>query len=323
MPATDLLEPLSDGNFHSGQALATRFGVSRTAIWKQIANLSALGIEFEKVRGQGYRIVGGLDLLNAPRIQSGLQPDAARLVHEINVHTSIDSTNAELQRQSLVPERASVCLAETQTAGRGRRGRHWVSPFGSSIYMTVGWRFQGGAEALEGLSLAVGVLLCESLAALGVEGLALKWPNDVLLDGRKLAGILVEVSGDLSGPCNALIGIGINVRLPTVAAEAIEQAWADLRAVAAPELTRNTIVATLLNRLLPALADYERSGFGVWQERWQALDAYAGKPVLIDNSGRRTAGVARGVDERGSLLLQTESGTQRVFGGEVSLRPRP
>jgi BirA family biotin operon repressor/biotin-[acetyl-CoA-carboxylase] ligase len=323
MPAYDLLEPLSDGEFHSGQALAIRFGVSRTAIWKQIRNLSALGVDIEKVRGLGYRIADGLDLLQASDICDALQPEVKRLLHEIKVHRTIDSTNAELQRQGLTGTGASVCLAETQTAGRGRRGRPWVSPFGSSIYMTVGWRFDGGAEVLEGLPLAVGVLLCETLGELGVGGLALKWPNDVLLDGRKLAGILVEVNGDLAGPCNALIGIGINVALPPTAAESIEQPWADLRSAVSGSLLRNRIVAVLLSRLLPALSSYGHEGFSAWQERWRALDAYAGQPVLIDTSGRRMAGTARGVDERGSLLLETASGTQRVFGGEVSLRPQP
>ncbi|MDP5053136.1 MAG: bifunctional biotin--[acetyl-CoA-carboxylase] ligase/biotin operon repressor BirA, partial [Congregibacter sp.] len=308
MSAQDVLEQLADGAFHSGEALARQHGLSRTAIWKQVASLAKLGIEINRVRGQGYQIDGGLDLLREASIRDGLDSKAAHHLARLDIHQIIDSTNSQLRRQSLDSVGASVCLAESQSAGRGRRGRSWVSPFASSIYLSLAWRFDGGAEVLEGLSLAVGVLVCDALQDLGVEGLSLKWPNDIYLHGRKLAGILVELSGDFSGPCDVVIGIGINVRLPESMTEQIEQPWSDLRAITDPAFSRSVLVAKLLNRLLPAIASYEAQGFSLWRERWQGLDAFAGQPVIIDNNGKRLAGDAQGVDERGALLLKTSTG---------------
>lgn len=324
MSAHDLLVQLADGEFHSGQALAERFAISRTAIWKQLATLAVPGLEIERVRGRGYRIPGGLDLLNEAAIRGAIGSNAGGLLGNLAIHHAIDSTNAELRRRGAGAAgggvQGEVCLAESQSAGRGRRGRAWVSPFASSIYMSVSWRFQGGAEVLEGLSLAVGVVVCEALAALGAKDLSLKWPNDVYLEGRKLAGILLEMSGDFSGPCDAVIGIGINVTIPESQAKHIEQAWSDLRSIQGETFSRSLLVGQVLDRLLPALANYEKDGFGVWRERWLALDAFADQPVVIDNNGRRMAGMAQGVDERGALLLKTASGVQAIHGGEVSLR---
>lgn len=318
--ARQILTRLSDGAFHSGQDLAEHLGVTRTAVWKHVALLEELGLSIERVRGKGYRIEGGVDLLDKARITASLPADVAALLGSFEVHHSIDSTNAEILRTGVPSFGASVCLAETQTAGRGRRGRAWVSPFASSLYLSIGWRFTRGAEVLEGLSLAVGVALCEALHDAGVTGLTLKWPNDVLLDGRKLAGILVELKGDLSGPCDAVIGVGVNVALPAAQSELIDQPWADLASLGQGGFPRSDLAGALLNRLLQLLANYELTGFAKWQERWQSLDAYAGKAVLIDNGVQRVAGQARGVDGHGALLLETTSGMQAVRGGEVSLR---
>jgi BirA family biotin operon repressor/biotin-[acetyl-CoA-carboxylase] ligase len=323
MAAFDLLRELADGEFHSGQDLAERHGVSRTAIWKKIASLQALGLDIERVRGRGYRVSGGVDLLDAATIRDHIEPGADDLLHNLLLFPEVDSTNAELQRRGAPAHGAAVCLAESQSAGRGRRGRHWVSPFGSSIYLSVVWQFQGGAEVLEGLSLAVGVVLAEAIAAMGVPQPALKWPNDLYLDGAKAAGILVELSGDLSGPCTAIIGIGINVRLPAAPAAQIDQPWSDLQTAASAPVSRNVLAAGVINRLLPLLARYEEQGFASWRERWQALHAHAGKPVIVEQGGRRLAGIATGVDAQGALLLHTDSGIHALRGGEVSLRPAP
>ncbi|EAQ98563.1 bifunctional biotin--[acetyl-CoA-carboxylase] ligase/biotin operon repressor BirA [Congregibacter litoralis] len=320
MSATDVLATLADGAVHSGADLARHQGLSRTAIWKQVATLEKLGIKVTRVRGQGYQIEGGLDLLDEQRIRDAIDTDASTWLHDLQIHQSIDSTNAELRRQTPFGRRASVCLAESQSAGRGRRGRSWVSPFASSIYLSVGWQFRGGAEVLEGLSLAIGVAVGEALGELGVDSIALKWPNDIYLDGKKLAGILVEMSGDFSGPCDVVVGIGINVQLPDGAAEGIEQPWADLRDSGQGAFTRSVLVGKLLSHLLPALATYEEHGFAPWRERWLAMDAFAGRPVIVDNNGRRLSGTAAGVDARGALLLSTGAGVQSIYGGEVSLR---
>jgi BirA family biotin operon repressor/biotin-[acetyl-CoA-carboxylase] ligase len=189
MSPFDLLAKLADGRFHSGQDLADQHEVSRTAIWKQIASLQELGLEIERVRGQGYRIPGGVDLLHAPTIYAGLEPRARALLSDLVIKAKIDSTNAELQRRDAAESGALVCLAESQSAGRGRRGRSWVSPFASSIYLSAAWQFEGGAEVLEGLSLAVGVALGEAITAHRRPGSpALKWPNDLLPRWRQGRG---------------------------------------------------------------------------------------------------------------------------------------
>lgn len=321
MATKQVLKRLADGEFHSGQALADEWGVSRTAVWKQVESLTGVGLDVERVRGKGYRLKGGLELLDQGLITAELDAPARAQLCELQLLDHTDSTNAELQRDSAPMAGARVCLAEYQSAGRGRRGRQWLSPYGSNIYCSVAWTFEGGAEVLEGLSLAVGVILCDALMACGVEGLALKWPNDLLLQGRKLAGVLVEVQGDLDGPVTAIIGVGVNVRMPESIRGGIDQPWSDLSNESGA--SRNRVIGRYLNGLLPALANYEAGGFEPWHSRWLALDAYADAPVMVHSGNQRTAGIARGVDGRGALRLETGAGIETLYGGEVSLRPAP
>lgn len=323
MPQADLLARLADGEFHSGQLLANDMGVSRTAIWKQLARLEGLGLQLESVRGKGYRIPGGLDLLSEEDIRRGLSVDAVYLAAEIAVMPVVDSTNSELLRhKAFPPGKSLICTAEQQQSGRGRRGRDWVSPFARSVYLSMTWDFALGAAALEGLSLAAGVCVSRALKATGIAGPQLKWPNDVLYGGSKVGGILIEMTGDAAGPARVVLGVGVNVAMPAATAGDIDQPWTDLATVAGPALpARSAVVAELLNALLPMLASFERTGFAAWREEWSSLDAYASRPVTVTVGSRETAGTARGVNDRGALLLETATGTLPVFGGEVSLRP--
>lgn len=331
-----LLPLLATGEFHSGQALADALGVSRTAVWKQLNKFSKeTGVEIESVRGKGYRIDGGLDLLQADSVSRALSPAAAQLVRELILLPATDSTNAELLRRAQSGETGGlVCSAEQQSAGRGRRGRTWVSPFAGNLYLSVLWDFGQGAAALEGLSLAVGVAVSHALADCGLPAVQLKWPNDILYEGAKLGGILLEMTGDADGACQVVIGIGLNVSMPPQAGAEIDQDWTDIRAMtAAKQQTdnepsggskkpgRNDLLGALLNHLLPLLADFEARGFGPWRDHWQSLDAHAGKQVVLDTGARQTAGIARGVDERGALQLETTTGITAIYGGEISLRP--
>ncbi len=323
MARTDLLQLLADGEFHSGQELADTLGVSRTAIWKQLAKLELDGLTFESVKGKGYRLVGGIELLDQVRILADLQQPVRKQLKELVVADTIDSTNAEILRRLTAGEAASglVCTAEQQSAGRGRRGRQWISPYGGNIYLSLGWEFAGGAAALEGLSLAVGVAVSEALASLGVTEVALKWPNDLLHGESKLGGVLIEMVGDAAGPCAVVVGIGINVKMPPAAAADIDQQWTDLVTIAAGrELGRNEVLAAMLNQLLPLLHQYEVLGFAHWRERWLALDVHADQPVVVTSGSRKISGIARGIDTTGALLLETELGINPVHGGEVSLR---
>lgn len=326
MPKTTLLPLLANGEFCSGQALALALGVSRTAVWKQMKALSDLGLQIESVKGRGYRIPGGIELLDASLVRAGLAPEAAALLSQLDLCTTLDSTNAEVMRQLEAGAAAGlVCCAEQQSAGRGRRGRTWVSPFARNLYLSVAWRYNQGAAALEGLSLAVGVAVARALAAGGLPPVQLKWPNDVVYQGAKLGGVLLEMTGDATGACQVIVGVGLNVAMPDTAAAAIDQAWTDIETVSGGDRPgRNALLAGLLNELLPLLASFEQQGFAPWRDEWMALDAFAGVPVVLHTGARDMAGVARGVDDRGALQLETSTGgRQSIHGGEISLRRAP
>ncbi len=322
LPKTILLPLLADGQFRSGQDLADALGVSRTAVWKQLNKLEALGIEVDSVKGRGYRIAGGIDLLDEAAVREALNERSRTLLSELAILPTIDSTNAEaLRRLEAGAGSGLVVTAEQQTAGRGRRGRQWQSPFGRNLYLSLSWEFSGGAAVLEGLSLAVGVAVANALADCGLPAVQLKWPNDILAGGAKLGGVLLEMAGDAAGSCQVVVGVGLNVAMPAASGEQIDQAWTDIRQLAEDAPPRSALLAALLNELLPLLADFERGGFEPWREAWQALDAYAGQTVILSSGDRQRAGIARGVDSRGALLLESSVGIEPVFGGEISLRP--
>ncbi|MEQ9394211.1 bifunctional biotin--[acetyl-CoA-carboxylase] ligase/biotin operon repressor BirA [Haliea sp.] len=324
MPKTTLVPMLADGEFHSGQDLAAALGVSRTAVWKQLNRLQELGLAVESVKGRGYRIPGGVELLDEVSIRAGLDVPVAGLLRELQLLEIVDSTNAEALRRVAAGAGAGpglVCSAEQQTAGRGRRGRAWVSPYARNIYLSLVWEYQEGAAALEGLSLAVGVAVTRALAHLGLPPLQLKWPNDLLFAGAKLGGVLLEMAGDAAGRCQVVVGVGINVTMPPAAAQAIDQDWTDLATIAGGRAPgRNAVVARLLNELLPLAASFARTGFAPWREAWMALDAFADVPVVLHSGEQRQAGIARGVDDRGALQLETTLGVRSIYGGEISLR---
>jgi BirA family biotin operon repressor/biotin-[acetyl-CoA-carboxylase] ligase len=318
-----LLPLLADGQFRSGQDLAHVLGVSRTAVWKQLKRIADdCGLEVESVRGKGYRIAGGIDLLDEESVRAALVPEAAALLGELLILDSVDSTNAEVMRRlHCGPANGLVCSAEQQSAGRGRRGRTWVSPYASNIYLSLAWEFDQGAAALEGLSLAVGVAAVRALKACGVQGVQLKWPNDILHDGAKLGGILLEMTGDAAGTCQVVVGLGLNVAMPASAAADIDQQWTDLKSICADRPpARSALLAALLNELLPLVAGFQVAGFGPWREQWLALDAHADKAVVLDTGSQKMAGTARGVDDRGALQLETTTGTQAIYGGEITMR---
>lgn len=322
MANADLLRLLSGGEFVSGQAIADTLGVSRTAVWKQLNRLGELGLHVESVKGRGYRIEGGLDLLERDTIVAAMSVPARALLTQLDLRDSIGSTNAEAMARIAAGTRSGyVCAAEQQQAGRGRRGRSWVSPFGRNLYVSAVWEYSQGAAALEGMSLACGVAVARALAACDVPAVSLKWPNDILHNGAKLGGILLEMTGDPAGSCQVVVGIGLNVNMPR--AEGIDQAWTDLaRLCDGQPPGRSHLLGALLSELLPLLASFEADGFARWREAWCALDAYADTPVVLHSGERQLAGIARGVDARGALQLETATtGIQSVFGGELSLRP--
>jgi BirA family biotin operon repressor/biotin-[acetyl-CoA-carboxylase] ligase len=318
-----LLSLLADGEVHSGQALGEALGLSRAGIWKQIAALRALGVDIRALSGRGYQIEDGIRLLDKALIADSLDSVARRLVPVFDLQFSLDSTNTEAARKAADGEQSWLVLAEHQAQGRGRRGRQWVSPFGRNIYMSLLWPFQTGVAALEGLSLVCALVVVKALQRMGGEGFKVKWPNDILFQQRKLAGILLEISGDVSGPCRVVIGIGVNARMPAGAGAAIDQPYSDLAAATDQVIDRNRLAAALINELVAALIEFERHGFAPFREQWMQLDAYAGQSVEIRAGNNSRVGVAAGVDMSGCLLLDTEGGREIISGGEMlpSLRP--
>jgi len=326
-PAPGLLQLVSllaDGRFHSGTELAQTLAVSRGTVWKQMQGLTELGLEWSAVTGKGYKLLSPLRLLDETTLRVHLTPETAQLLGHLELHAVIDSTNTYLkQRKSALNRQATVCFAEYQTAGKGRRGRPWVSPFGHNLYLSVLWEYADGPAALAGLSLIVGLAVARALSRVGIEGIGLKWPNDIYWQQRKLAGILIEVSGENDGPCQAVIGLGLNFYLPQSEAVTIDQAWVDLRQILGDHayLQRNLIAASILNEMLPSIAHYRTDQLTEALPAWRSYDCLQGKPVVVSIGEQRIEGIVNGIDDQGLLLLSGPDGKLRSFAsGEVSVK---
>jgi BirA family biotin operon repressor/biotin-[acetyl-CoA-carboxylase] ligase len=319
-----LLAALSAERVVSGSALAQRLRVTRSAVWKQIQILRDLGAPIEAAAGRGYRLERPLELLDAQRIRAELAPALRQHLGALDVHWQIDSTSSELLRRAGSGASAAplqVCIAETQTAGRGRRGRVWQSPLGGNLYMSVLRRFDHGMGALAGLSLVVGLGVVEALGDCGICGMGLKWPNDVLVDGRKLAGILVELGGEFLGPCHAVIGIGINLHLPAVSRARIEQPVIDLASLpGGADVSRNRLAACLIARLVVALDRFAALGFAPFAPAYARHDLLRDRPIRVLVGGAPNAGVGAGVDARGALIVRHGAALQHYDSAEVSVR---
>jgi BirA family transcriptional regulator, biotin operon repressor / biotin---[acetyl-CoA-carboxylase] ligase len=313
-----LLETLSDGSIHSCEKIGLALSVSRSELRLQIEELRQMGIQIRSEAGQGYRIPESINLLNRQSILRNLGPDASLWDSRLKMSLTTRSTNSDAMNCGKAGADSVICIAEHQSEGRGRRGRAWQSPLGSNIYMSMLFSFQSGIAALEGLSLAVAVMVVRALRESGYSGFGLKWPNDILLDGRKIAGILLELSGDVRGPCKVVIGIGINTQLSAACRDRIEQPVATLAESFLQTPDRNLIVAGLIRALSAGLAQFAAAGFPAFKEAWEALDHYRGKRVQIGGGPAVLEGLVLGVDFGGGLLLETVEGIQVVQGGELA-----
>ena len=312
----NLLAILADGNFHSGEELGTQLGVTRAAVWKQLKKLESLNIPLSSVKGKGYRLSDAIELLDQPTIVNKVEGRLDCL--EVLLNT--DSTNSYLLNKASdhMGKRYAV-LAEKQESGRGRRGRTWVSPFGKNIYLSMLWSFSGGIGSLEGLSLVIAIAVEKALSELGVKDAKLKWPNDVYLDNKKLAGILLEVSGEYSGHCQVVIGIGLNVKLSEYDAESIDQPWAQLSEHLGG-VSRNVIAATIINHLIESIEQFDKRGFESFKNYWTERDAFLNREIDLILPNRTRSGISKGVNSKGELLMQTEEGLESINAGELSLR---
>lgn len=304
---------LADGERHNGAELAETFGVSRAAVWKRIEALRKLGLSVSGTAGSGYKIEYPVEVLDETVIRRHLRHSSI----DFEVHGAVDSTNARLAARQPVPHGLAL-IAEGQTAGRGRRGRGWVSPLGGGIYLSLGWHFECGLSGLSPLSLVVGMAVASALRDhTGVEAM-LKWPNDLVVDSAKLGGCLVEISGAAEGPCRAIVGVGLNLSLPADAT--VDQAFTSLDRHAS-KIERNRLIAAILDRLAADLTHLERHGFEPFREKWPDFDALSDRPVrVLRADGSTWDGRASGLDEHGSLRIRSRGRMHTVNAGEVSIR---
>lgn len=316
-----LIQLLADGTFFSGESLGQQLGISRAAVWKQIRSLADLGLDVHAVRGRGYRLSSSLELLDQAVIQQALATEFASCLDSCEVMQSLDSTSDHLKRcvVPVQPGRAHACLAEWQTAGRGRRGRPWVSPYGSNLYLSLAWGFDAVPGGLSGLSLAAGVAVVRALRLIGVQDAGLKWPNDILFRGGKLAGILVDLAGESSGPCSVIIGVGINMNMPANVAGTISQPWSDLSEFQG-RISRNILAASLLNEMVRMLREFSCQGLTGFLDEWRRYDVIAGQTVSLQTGQGTILGKVCGIDEQGGLQVSSQGSIKSYHSGEISVR---
>lgn len=327
-PPSKLIELLADGQFHSGQVLADKLGVTRSAVWKQVRGLAQFGLEVHAVSGRGYRLAQPLSLLDKTGISADLSTVNRARLCQLECLSVTESTNSYLAALAPpAPGKTRVCLADYQSAGRGRQGRRWLTPFGAGLCMSVAWQFARQPAGLSCLSLMCGVVFARALSRLGVDA-ELKWPNDLLLDGGKLGGILVELRAELGGSVAVVIGLGLNVALSPAVAESIRDSSglagalppASLETALGSAIDRNQLAAILLDELLTALPVFATRGFAPFAADWHAADSLRESDVVVSNGAESFSGRACGIDAEGALLVSGADGERRFVAGEVSLR---
>ena len=316
-----LLQLLADGRFYSGAWLGRTLGVSRNTIWKHIHFLQRHQVDIHAVRGRGYRLAKPVELLSSHAIRQYMDSATRSKLGQLDILMEIDSTNRYLMaRAAQGAEVGDACLAEYQSEGRGRLGREWISPFAANIYLSLLWRFPGGAEGIAGLGLAIGVTILRSVQAMGADNVYVKWPNDLVCKEHKLSGILLELRTDRLGACHVVIGIGLNIRMPYHDSLTIDQPWIDLEQVLSRPVSRNQVAAILLQQLLKDLEEFQSSGLASFIDEWRQNDVLNGRSVTVTTADRTIIGIARGIDDYGALRLEYDGKISRFLTGDVSVR---
>lgn len=308
-----LISILADGEFHSGEQLGERLGMSRAAINKHIQTLRDWGVDVFTVPGKGYSLPEPVQLLNEELIAG--QIDQGR----VTVLSVIDSTNQYLLDRLNELQSGDACVAEYQQAGRGRRGRKWFSPFGANLYLSIYWRLEQGPAAAVGLSLVIGIVIAEVLQSLGADKVRVKWPNDLYLHDRKLSGILVEMTGKTGDAAQIVSGAGINLAMRRVESDVVNQGWISLQE-AGVSIDRNALAARLIKELRAGLQLFEQEGLAPYLSRWEKLDNFLNRPVKLIIGDKEIFGISRGIDTQGALLLEQDGVIKPWVGGEISLR---
>lgn len=322
-----LIKELAKGNFLSGQHLGDKLGVSRTAVSKHVKLLNEMGLDIYSVTGKGYKLAQPLHLLSKDKITHILAE--MDKTNSVEVLTLVDSTNSYLMRKvsnntedsNNQLSQGQSCIAEYQSGGRGRRGRQWISPFGSHIYLSMYWPLEQGISAAMGLSLVTALAISDAIKQHFSLNVELKWPNDIYLGGVKLAGILIELEGQMTGVSHSVIGVGLNLNMPKHSAKSIDQPWTDLQSHSEQKIDRNELCASIISCLIDRLQIYEKEGLNKMIEEWHAQDIYLNKPIQLITGDRTTMGFCRGINNQGALMLEVDGEVKPIYGGEVSVRP--
>ncbi len=318
----ELIRTLADGVFHSGEELGRLLGISRAGVWKRLQPLKRdFGLDVDAVKGRGYRLREPLDLFDRDEVLAHIPEAERREVDRLHLHPVLESTNTWLMQQGAQGEPSgAVCLAEYQLAGKGRHGRQWVSPFGRNVYLSMLWRFEMPPMQVAGLSLAAAIGVLRALQAFGCVDACLKWPNDILWRHRKLAGLLLEVSGEAGGPSQVVIGVGLNTWLGE-AGNAIDQPWIDLGSIPHVEPhSRSQLAARLITELRRVARDYQSYGLSVFIDEWHRHDLMLGHQVEVRSATQCHRGEHLGIDASGALKLRIDEERRLFHAGEVSLR---
>ncbi|MCH9643775.1 MAG: bifunctional biotin--[acetyl-CoA-carboxylase] ligase/biotin operon repressor BirA [Gammaproteobacteria bacterium] len=319
-----VLLALADGMFHSGELLGKQLGLTRSAIWKAVAQLKRLGINVQSITRKGYRIQGGITLLNQECITQQISAKNQKLLDDIILLEQVNSTNTFLlEHIKHKPHKNIACFAEYQSHARGRRGHSWLSPFGNNIYHSLLWHFNKDPGQITGLSLAVSIAVIRSLIRYGLNQntLQLKWPNDICHNHKKLAGVLIEMQAESNGHCSVVIGIGLNTHMDHVQSEILNNQCTSINNITQQAVDRNKIAGYLLDELINLLVEYNQHGLKHFLDEWRQYDSYSGHPIKLLMTSKTIEGTMQGVTDNGEVVIKDTQGQLKQYcNGEVSLR---
>nr|WP_280925493.1 bifunctional biotin--[acetyl-CoA-carboxylase] ligase/biotin operon repressor BirA [Shewanella holmiensis] len=306
-----ILALLSSDHFTSGEAIASEIGLTRMAVNQHIDALSDYGLEVFSVKGKGYKLASPITLVDEQSLIGGIE-------NRCFYFDEIDSTNSFMLNHFVDLKSGDICIAEYQSAGRGRRGRQWLSPYGNHLYASLFWRFETNASNLMGLSLVIACSIVKTLSEMNITGLGMKWPNDIYLDDKKLAGILIEVAKTETKQTELVIGFGINMSMSAAQGELIDQPWSDLASQGVPDKTQ--LLVSLHRNLKSDIQAFSNHGLAPFIPFWNAYDLFANKQVRLLMAPNEVFGLCRGIDEQGAVVIETNSEIKAYIGGEISLR---
>jgi len=313
-----LIKLLAKPGIHSGTALGKHLGISRVAIKKRIDRMVSEGVPIESAAGKGYRLSEDVELLEVDDILAHIGSSEHSAI-DLEVFSSLDSTNAHLAGKDQISEKLGVAVAETQPLGQGRRGRHWMSTPYRNLMLSLSHVYQAWPQNPSGLSLAFSVSVHNALISLGVHQAGLKWPNDIVANGRKLGGLLVSASGEADGELKVIMGVGLNLDLYKEDRKHIDQPAVDLKELGC-RVSRNQLVAEIIINTQEMLKLYPQAGFAPFANYWNQNACFINEQVMLFDGSDEYRGELLGVDQDGQLQLNSAKGILKFNTSELSLR---